>query len=134
MSVSLFADIEKRISPNKRGALTDEELWDVMKSVQDSYFLGNEYGRTIDECMTEFYDGNAPDWIAFQTKDRTCYVNCCGVSEIDGDEVEVALQFMMDEDLRSFSLVAMTVDDEPQSDETMEEFQAAFSRKKRRYQ
>ncbi len=128
MSVTRFADMEKRINPGRRGALTEEELWDVTESVQSSYFLGSEYGATIDECMTDFYDVAEPEWIAFQTRDFTCYVNCSGVSEIDGEEVEVALQFMMSDDLRSFALVAMTVDDIPQTDEFIEEFQTAFSK------
>lgn len=128
MGVTLFADIENRISSDKRGALTDEELWDVIDSVRDSYFLGSEDGDTIDDCMTEFFDQMTPDWIAFQAKDGTCYVNCMGVSDIDNEDVEVALQFMMSDDLRSFSLVAMTVDGVPQTDEFIDEFQAAFSR------
>ncbi len=128
MDITLFEDIENRISPNKRGALTDEELWDVIESVQESSFIGSERSGTIEECMTDFYDGMAPEWMAFQTRDYTCYVNCTGVSEIDGEEMEVALQFMMSEDLRSFALVAMTVDDVPQTDGFIEEFQAAFSK------
>ncbi len=128
MAATLFADINDRINQNKKGALTDEELWDVIDSVRDSYFLGNEYGETIDECMTDFYDDMTPEWIAFQTKDRTCYVNCTGMSFIDGEDVEVSLQFMMSDDLRSFALVAMTVDEVPQTDEFIEEFQAAFSK------
>ncbi len=127
MGTTLFADINDRISPNKKDALTEEELWDVIDSVRDSYFLGNEYGETIDECMTDFFDQMTPEWIAFQSKDGTCYVNCSGISDIDGEDVEIALQFMMSDDLRSFALVAMTVNEEPQTDEFIEEFQAAFS-------
>ena len=128
MGITLFADINDRINPNKRGALTDEELWDVIDSVRDSYFLGNEDGETIEECMIDFFDGAAPEWIAFQAKDGTCYVNCTGISDIDNEDTEISLQFMMSDDLRAFSLVAMTVDDEPQTDAFIEEFQSAFSK------
>lgn len=128
MGATKFADINDRIKPNKKGALTDEELWDVIDSVRDSYFLGNEDGDTIDDCMTDFFDQMTPEWIAFQAKDGTCYVNCTGISDIDDEETEIALQFMMSDDLRSFSLVAMTVDNVPQTDEFIDEFQAAFSK------
>lgn len=122
-----FADLNNRINPHSPRALTDEELWDVIDSVRDSYFLGSEDGDTIEDCLTDFFDGMTPEWLAFQSPDGTCYVNAAGISGIDDDDTEIALQFEMSDDLRSFSLVAMTVGGVPQTDDFMDEFQAAFA-------
>lgn len=127
MAITQFIGLEERMESGRRGALDEDALWDVIDSVRDSFFLGCEEGDTIEECMTDFFDGMQPEWLAFQTDDGTCYVNCTGISDIDGEDTEIALQFQMDDDLCSFSLYAMTVAGVAQSDEFMDEFQAAFS-------
>ena len=128
MQPTLFADMNDRIDPSSRKALNDEALWDVIDSVRDSFFLGCEDGDTIDDCLTDFFDGMTPEWLAFQSPDGTCYVNVSGISDIDEDDTEIALQFEMSDDLRSFSLVAMTVGGVPQTDKFMEQFQNAFAK------
>lgn len=125
--VTLFVDFNDRLDPDSPIALDEDELWDVIDSVRDSFFLGNEHGATIDECMTDFFDGMTPEWLAFQDPDGVCYVNCSGISNIDGYDTEIALQFCMSEDLESFSLVAMVVGGIEQTDRFMDDFQAAFS-------
>lgn len=126
MDATPFVDKHNTIDPADPAALTRDELLDVVDSVRDSNFLGCDGGSTIEDCMIDFCDGMTPEWCAFQDPDGTCYVNCAGIADLDGEDIEIALQFEMSSDLKSFSLYAMTIEGEPQTDKFMDEFQLAF--------
>ena len=114
------------IDPNDEDAFLPEELDELIELMRESSFLGDESGLTIEQRMTEVFRGEAPQWIAFQTPDAACYVNCFGVLH-DGDrEIPIELQFELSEDLDTFVFSGLLIDDVPQPEEIVIDFESQF--------
>ncbi|MBE6753778.1 MAG: hypothetical protein E7559_05455 [Ruminococcaceae bacterium] len=115
------------IDPNDDDAFLQEELDNIVDLLRESSFLGDESGLSIEERMTEVFRGELPQWIAFQTPDAVCYVNCFGVLRDGNREIPIELQFEIAEDMESFIFSGLLIDDVPQPEEIVIDFESQFS-------
>lgn len=117
----------ERLSPYDDNAFTEEELDSICDTVRESSFIDDESGRSIDERMTEFFGGFEPGWICFQAPDAVCYVNCYGVLHRGRQAIRVELQFELSDDLEDFALTGLCINNRPQPEAAVAEFEASFA-------
>ena len=117
----------ERLSPYDDNAFTEEELDSICDTVRESSFIDDESGRSIDERMTEFFGGFEPGWICFQAPDAVCYVNCYGVLRRGRQAIRVELQFELSDDLEDFALTGLCINNRPQPEAAVAEFEASFA-------
>lgn len=118
---------DERLSPYDDDAFTEEELDSICQTVRESSFIDDGSGRSIDERMTEFFGGSQPGWIGFQAPDAACYVNCYGVLRRGRQAIRVELQFELSDDLESFALTGLSVNNRPQPEQAVADFEASFA-------
>lgn len=73
--------------------------------------------RTVDEAAAGFFE--TPEWEGFVAEDGLNYVNMEGDATLDGRLVRILLQFVVDVERESFRIYAMTIEGEPQNEETI---------------
>lgn len=117
----------ERLSPYDDNAFTEEELESICDTVRESSFIDDESGRSIDERMTEFFGGFEPGWICFQAPDAVCYVNCYGILHRGRQAIRVELQFELSDDLEDFALTGLCINNRPQPEAAVAEFEASFA-------
>ncbi len=117
----------ERLSPYDDNAFTEEELDSICDTVRESSFIDDESGRSIDERMTEFFGGFEPGWICFQAPDAVCYVNCYGILRRGRQAIRVELQFELSDDLEDFCLTGLCINNRPQPEAAVAEFEASFA-------
>lgn len=117
----------ERLSPYDDNAFTEEELDSICDTVRESSFIDDESGRSIDERMTEFFGGFEPGWICFQAPDAVCYVNCYGILRRGRQAIRVELQFELSDDLEDFALTGLCINNRPQPEAAVAEFEASFA-------
>ncbi len=117
----------ERLSPYDDNAFTEEELDSICDTVRESSFIDDESGRSIDERMTEFFGGFEPGWICFQAPDAVCYVNCYGILHRGRQAIRVELQFELSDDLEDFALTGLCINNRPQPEAAVAEFEASFA-------
>lgn len=117
----------ERLSPYDDNAFTEEELESIADTVRESSFIDDNSGRSIDERMTEFFGGFEPGWICFQAPDSVCYVNCYGILHRGRQAIRVELQFELSDDLEDFALTGLCINNRPQPEAAIAEFEASFA-------
>lgn len=123
MDITEFVDSSVRMPITDEHAISDDVLMDITDCVQNSCFYGDK-GATIEERLTTLCDGRHPYWESFQSRKGPVYVNChCGAM-VDGKDVEIALQFGIGDDMNTFALLAIMLDNRPQTDDYIDEFLA----------
>lgn|GEM_PF-252534 len=81
----------------------------------------NDYpGRTVEEAAAEFFDST--EWQGFVAEDGLNYVNMEGDAMLNGREIRILLQFVVDVERESFRVFAMSIEGEPQNDEMISLF------------
>ena len=115
------------IDPADENAFTPEELDRLIELMRESCFLGDESGLSIEERMTEVFRGDAPQWIAFQTPDAACYVDCYGTLYDDDRAIPIELQFELSEDLDSFVFSGLLINGVAQPEEIVIDFEQQFA-------
>lgn len=115
------------ISPESEDAFTEEELREIIDLVRDSSFIDDLSGQSIEERLTTVFEGEPPEWSAFQTKDATCYVNCVGTMTEKGEQLEIILQFELSDNLESFLFSGMLIDGVEQPEGLILQFEEQFS-------
>lgn len=123
MDITEFVDSSVRMPVTSDYAVSEDLLLDITDCLQNSTFLGDK-GATIEERLTALCDGRHPYWEAFQSRKGPIYVNCKCAATVGGRDVEIALQFGIGDDRRSFALIAIMLDNRPQTDDYIDEFLA----------
>ena len=119
-----FWRYEDRIDPDSDDAFTPSEMDMIVGMVRESSFRDDESGHSIEERMVDFFEDCDPSWVGFQSQDGTCYVNCFGVLRNDDETVaRLELQFELADDLESFTLSGMLVDDREQDETVIMDFE-----------
>lgn len=121
MDITEFVDSSLRISPASEYAVREDELMDLIDCLQNSRFLGDS-GATIEERLTTLCDGRHPYWEAFQSRKGPIYVNAKCFATVGGKDVEIALQFGIGDDKKSFALLAIMLNNRAQPDDYIDEF------------
>ena len=121
MDITEFVDSSVRLSPASEHAVTEDVLLDIVDCLQNSCFLGDE-GATIEERLTTLCDGRHPYWEVFQSRKGPIYINCKCSATVGGRDVEIALQFGVGDDRRSYALLAIMLDNRAQTDDYIDEF------------
>lgn len=127
MDIIEFVDASLRISPASEHAVREDELLDIVDCLQNSCFLGDS-GATIEERLTTLCDGRHPYWEAFQSRKGPIYVNCRCSAAVGGRDIEIALQFGIGDDKRSFALLAIMLNNRAQPSEYIDEFLSMIRR------
>lgn len=119
-----FWRYEDRLSPDSDNAFTPSEMDMIVGMIRESSFRDDESGLSIEERMTEFFEDCEPSWVGFQSQDETCYVNCFGIlRNDDGTVARLELQFELADDLESFALSGMLIDDREQTEDVIMDFE-----------
>ncbi|MDD6396165.1 MAG: hypothetical protein ACI4IJ_09205 [Acutalibacteraceae bacterium] len=123
MDTTEFVDSSARMPAGNEHAVGDDVLMDITDCLQNSYFYGDS-GATIEARLTRLCDGRHPYWEAFQSRKGPIYVNCHCSTVSDGRDVEIALQFGVGDDMQTFALLAIMLDNRTQTDDYIDEFLA----------
>ena len=123
MDTTEFVDSSARMPAGNEYAVGDDVLMDITDCLQNSYFYGDS-GATIEARLTRLCDGRHPYWEAFQSRKGPIYVNCHCSTVSDGRDVEIALQFGVGDDMQTFALLAIMLDNRTQTDDYIDEFLA----------
>lgn len=123
MDTTEFVDSSARMPAGNEHAVGDDVLMDITDCLQNSCFYGDS-GATIEARLTRLCDGRHPYWEAFQSRKGPIYVNCHCSTVSDGRDVEIALQFGVGDDMQSFALLAIMLDNCTQTDDYIDEFLA----------
>ena len=123
MNITEFVDSSVSIAASNENAVSEDALLDIIDCLKNSCFYGDE-GATIEERLTTLCDGRHPYWEAFQSRRGPVYVNCRCSATVGGRDVEIALQFGVGDDHRSYALIAVMLDNRAQSDDYIDEFLA----------
>lgn len=123
MDTTEFVDSSARMPAGNEHAVGDDVLMDITDCLQNSCFYGDS-GATIEARLTRLCDGRHPYWEAFQSRKGPIYVNCHCSTVSDGRDVEIALQFGVGDDMQSFALLAIMLDNRTQTDDYIDEFLA----------
>ena len=121
MDITEFVDSSVRMPVSDENAVSEDALLDIIDCLQNSTFYGDEKA-TIEERLTTLCDGRHPYWEAFQSRKGPIYVNCRCSATVGGRDVEIALQFGIGDDRRSFALLAIMLDNRAQTDDYIDEF------------
>ncbi len=121
MDITEFVDSSVRMPAGNENAVSEDALLDIIDCLQSSCFYGDEKA-TIEERLTTLCDGRHPYWEAFQSRKGPIYVNCKCSATVGGRDVEIALQFGIGDDRRSFALIAIMLDNRAQTDDYIDEF------------
>ena len=127
MDMTEFVDSSLRMPAGSEYAVSEDVLMDITDCLQNSKFYGDE-GATIEARLTALCDGRHPSWEAFQSRKGPIYVNCKCTATVASRDVEIALQFGIGDDRRTFALIAIMLDNRPQTDEYIDEFLAMIRR------
>ena len=123
MDITEFVDSSVRMPVTGDYAVSEDTLMDMTDCLQNSCFYGDK-GATIEERLTALCDGRHPYWEAFQSRKGPIYINCKCSATVGGRDVEIALQFGIGDDRQSFALLAIMLDNRPQTDDYIDEFLA----------
>lgn len=127
MDTTEFVDSSARMPAGNEHAIGDDVLMDITDRLQNSYFYGDS-DATIEARLTRLCDGRHPYWEAFQSRKGPIYVNCHCSTISDGRDVEIALQFGVSDDMQTFALLAIMLDNRSQTDDYIDEFLAMISK------
>ena len=123
MNITEFVDSSVRMPASNENAVSEDALLDIIDCLKNSCFYGDE-GATIEERLTTLCDGRHPYWEAFQSRRGPVYVNGRCSATVGGRDVEIALQFGIGDDHRSYALIAVMLDNRAQTDDYIDEFLA----------
>lgn len=121
MDITEFVDSSLRMPAGSEHAVSEDVLMDITDCLQNSVFYGDK-GATIEARLTALCDGRHPYWEAFQSRKGPIYVNCKCSATVESRDVDIALQFGIGDDRQSFALIAVMLDNRPQTDEYIDEF------------
>ena len=127
MDMTEFVDSSLRMPLTDEHFVGEDVLMDITDCIQNSSFYGDK-GATIEERLTSLCDGRRPYWETFQSRKGPIYVNCHCSAMVEGRDVDIALQFGIGDDMQSFALLAIMLDNRPQTDDYIDEFLEMISK------